>query len=542
VLFHVLGPLEVHTTLPGRLHAGKPAAVLAALLLRPNAWVGVDRLVAAGWAGPAKPASAEANLKTYVWQLRRMLPPADDGGSRIERSADAYRIRVAPGELDATAAADLAVAARKSSCDAEALAQLQEALGHWRGRPFEGVEVAGADLAPLEELHLDLREHLGEVQLALGRGPAAAATLRSVTADAPLREGAWTLLVRALHASGLRTEALVAYRQAAEVLAAELGVGPGPLLTEAHRRVLGAVRRELPRDTALTGRDAELGRLLGSEPVVIVDGMPGVGKTALVVRAAHRLAADFPDGQLFIGPGGGTPVAQRLLRGLGLADLPPDPEEQAALWRSEIAGRRMLIVLDGARDAAQVRPLLPATTGSRTLITTTHRGWHLDGAVRLALGPLPDDAAAALFTAATGSRSPGSRVTDQRATATVLRACGGLPAALTDAAARLLTRPQWTVKRLAEELAEDPCRVFSGAVRQSAGAALTGLNPAEQAVWRTLGATPAELTGTAGTRAAYESLVDRGLLESLGPNRYRSHPVLRHLAACRPALIPRRTA
>jgi DNA-binding SARP family transcriptional activator len=537
VLFHVLGPLEVHTTIPGRLGAGKPAAVLAALLLRPNAWVGVDRLVAAVWPGQAAPASAEANLKTYVWHLRRMLPPHDDGGGRIERTADAYRIRVGPGELDATRAADLGTAARKTSCDTEALALLEEALRLWRGRPFEGVEVADDAPARLEELHLDLREHLGEVQLALGRGPDAAATLRSVTTDAPLRESAWTLLVRALHASGLRTEALVAYRQATEVLAAELGIGPGPTLAEAHRRALGTTRRELPRDVRLAGRAAELEQLRRPAPVVIVDGMPGVGKTALVVHAAHRLVPDFPDGQLFVTLGGRVPATQRLLRGVGRTDLPADPDEQAALWRSEVARRRMLIVLDGARDAAQVLPLLPATSGSRTLITTSHRGWHLDGATRLALHPLGDDRAAALFASAAARRG-----TDPHATAAVLRACGGLPSALLDAAARLVTRPQWTIRRLAEELAADPCRVFSGAVRQSAGAALAGLGPAEQAVWRTLGAGPAEITAAAGTRAAYESLVDRGLLESVGPDRYRSHPVIRHLAACRQAAHPCRAA
>jgi hypothetical protein len=321
------------------------------------------------------------------------------------------------------------------------------------------------------------------------------------------------------------------------VLAAELGIGPGPLLTEAQRRVVGTTRRELPRDVRLVGRTAELDQLRRPAPVVLVDGMPGVGKTALVVHAAHGLAADFPDGQLFVTMTGRAPVTLRLLRGIGLTDPPPDPDEQAALWRSEVARRRMLIVLDGACDAAQVVPLLPATSGSRTLITTSRRGWHLDGAVRLALPPLGDDEAAALFVAAAGRRG-----TDPHATAAVLRGCGGLPAALLDAAARLVTRPRWTLRRLAEELAEDPCRVFSGAVRQTIGAALTGLDPDEQAVWRTLGAAPAELTAAGGTRAAYESLVDRGLLESAGPDRYRSHPVIRQLAACRPVVLQRGVA
>jgi hypothetical protein len=267
--------------------------------------------------------------------------------------------------------------------------------------------------------------------------------------------------------------------------------------------------------------------------VVIVDGMPGAGKTALVVHAAHRMAADFPDGQLFVTPAGCTPLTERLLRGIGLTDLPPGEAEQAALWRSEIAGRRMLIILDGVRDAARVRPVLPATAGSRTLITTTHGGWHVDGALRVRLQPLDDGEAATLFRAASGDRG-----VDRGALTAVLRECGGLPAALLDAAARLRTRPQWTLRRLAEELHTNPGRVFAGAVRQSVETALSGLDRAERAAWELLGTAPAEFTAPVDHRDGLEALVDRGLLESTGPDRYRSHPVIRRLAAGRtvPAL------
>lgn len=535
MLFHVLGPLEVHTTSETRI-GGKPAAVLAALLLRPGTWVGVDRLVRAAWPGRVPPASAEANLKTYVWQLRRLLPGLD-GGARIERATDAYRIRVAPEELDSVRAAGLRDAARAAPCDAERIDLLRAALGLWRGRPFEGVEVDPADLAHLEDLHVDLREDLGEAQLALGRWPDAVNTLRAVTIDAPLRESAWALLVRALHATGMRAEALLAYQRAADVLTAELGVEPGPALTAARRQVRGGVRRELPRDVRLTGRDRELARLAEPVPVVIVDGMPGVGKTALVVHAAHRLSSGFPDGQLFVSLAGRAPVTQRLLRGIGVIDVPDDPDEQAALWRSEVAGKRMLVVLDDARDAAQVLPLLPAGPGSRTLITTTHRGWHVDGADRLGLRPLGADAAAALFAAAAGPRGA-----DPRSAAAVLQACGGLPAALVDAAARLITRPHWPVRRLAEEIADDPCRVFSQAVRQSIGTVVAALPLAEQSAWRALGKLPPEFTAPAGSRAAWEALTDRGLLESAGADRYRCHALVRHVAGCRRAWAPRKAA
>ncbi|MCA2218168.1 AfsR/SARP family transcriptional regulator [Jidongwangia harbinensis] len=441
MLYRVLGPLEVHTTAVHHLGAGKPATVLATLLQQPNAWVTVDQLIEATWPGPDMPASAEANLKTYVWQLRRLLSGPDTGG-RIERRADAYRLQVAPGEIDADRARTLAVAARRTGLAAPAALDLvQEALALWRGRPFCGVEAAAAAAAALDELHLQLREHLAELQLRLGQHDRAVSTLRGVTTDAPLRESAWAHLVRALHASGLRTEALVACRRAADVLAAELGVAPGPALAAAERLVLAGsrtspIRRELPRDVRLFGRTAELATVRhaasGSAPVILIDGPAGIGKTALAVHAAHLLAPAYPDGQFFVSmrlcP---ELLLDRLLRGIGVpaADLPSDPDEKAALWRSEVSRRRLLLVLDGAPDRDQVWPLLPAGAGGLTLITTRGPGLHLDGATRVPLGPLGPGAAASLFAAAAGWTD------DLR-----IRACGGVPGALLKAAATATAR------------------------------------------------------------------------------------------------------
>ena len=562
MLFHVLGPLEVHNGTVHQLGPSKPATLLATLLLQPNAWVAVDHLIAATWQEQAVPASAEANLKTYVWQLRRLLPD-HNGHTRIESRSGAYRIRVGPGELDADRAGELAAEARRAASDndtAAAVTLLEQALRLWRGRPFEGVEAAVSTGAVtwFEELHLRLREHLAELQVVLGRNQDAVATLRTVTADAPLREDAWAQLVRALHTAGMRAEALAACRRAGELLSTELGVEPGPVLAEAHRLVVGdaqlpRTRRELPRDVPLAGRTDEVATVLRAAtdiaPVVLVDGMAGVGKTALAVHVAHRLAPDYPDGQFFVNLRGGDPhsalapsaALERLLRGIGVppAEVPSDPDERSALWRSELSRRRVLLVLDDAADGDQLAPLLPAAPACLTVVTTSNRGWHLDGAVRVGLEPLGETAAGALFVTAAGGSPTGA---DHAAVAAVVRHCGGLPAALRDAAARLRTRPHWTVRRLAEELDDEPCRVLSDAVRRSISDASRRLDSRELAAWHALGDLPGEFGANAAARAlgiaataarpVLEKLVDRGLLRVSSPDRYRSHVLVRHLASC----------
>jgi hypothetical protein len=199
----------------------------------------------------------------------------------------------------------------------------------------------------------------------------------------------------------------------------------------------------------------------------------------------------------------------------------------------------VLLVLDDAADGEQVAPLLPAAPGCLTLVTTGNRGWHLDGAVRIGLEPLGDRAAAALFMAAAGGRRTGA---DQTAVAAVVGHCGGLPAALREAAARLRTRPHWTVRRLAEELDDEPCRVLSDALRRSISAARSRLDSPEVAAWHALGDLPGEFEATVAAHAlgltttaarpVLERLVDQGLLAVSSPERYRSHVLVRHLAGC----------
>lgn len=224
MIYRVLGPQ------PG---ARKPATLMATLLLHANGWVGLEQLIANIWPHRAAPASAERNVRTYVWQLRRTLP---DG--RIEARPGAYRLRVEPGERDADVAAALLGAVRAGR-SADPVADLTAALDLWRGRPFEelGPDAAAHVVAELDELHRELRERLADEYVRVGRHGEAIALLRELTAEDPLREGTWARLMRALHAAGRRTNALLAYQRVRELLDAELGVEPGPELVRARREV-----------------------------------------------------------------------------------------------------------------------------------------------------------------------------------------------------------------------------------------------------------------------------------------------------------------
>jgi DNA-binding SARP family transcriptional activator len=535
MIFHVLGPLEAHSSTGAVVDLGtrKAGTVLGVLLLHPNAWVRTEELVSATWQEQAVPAAAKANLKTYVSQLRRALPPFGDG-NRIEARPGAYRLRVGRGELDSDRAAELAETARAAISAGDhstASGLLEDALALWRGRPFEGLALDEACTAAgrLDELRHDIEESLAEVQLASGRRSEAIATLRELTRQDPLREGAWALLVRTLNAAGRRGEAVAAYDGARAVLAAELGVQPGPELAGAFSAA--RPRRELPRDVPfLVGRSQELAlvRRFPRGALVVIDGMSGVGKTAFAVHAAHRLAGDFPDGQLFVNLRAGAvsvgDALARLVRGLGISGVPTDVDELAALWRSEVAGRRVLLVLDDAGDAGQVLPLLPGDGEAAVLITTRQRGWRLPGETRISLEPLCFRESVTLLRQASG-RLVGDP-------AAVVRACGGLPSALLTAAARFRSRPLWTLDELASWCSA-PGRLLDGLTCSLPGAAA-------QRAFRSIGALPPEFDcaaaahhlgiGRQDAHALLEELVDHHLLDTPAAGRYRSHPLVRELA------------
>ena len=312
--------------------------------------------------------------------------------------------------------------------------------------------------------------------------------------------------------------------------AAKAGAAPAPR------------RNDLPADLIdFTGRDAEYAQveeLLRTAGAVAIDGMGGVGKTSLAVHVAHRLPSTYPDGGLYLDLHGFTPGQEplepqaalaRLLGALDITHLPAGADERAALWRSELSRRRVLVVLDNAVDAEQVRPLLPGAGKSAVLITSRSRLVSLDGVPPVSLAPLADDDAAHLF-----GRAAGLTLAEDEAIGQVLRQCGGLPLALRMAGARLRHRPGWTVAVLAERLRDNATR-FDAVF----GMSLQQLDTDQRRMFRLLGVLPgadfdAAVAGAlAGLPpdAVLEELVDAHLVQELSPGRYRLHDLIRRYAA-----------
>lgn len=494
VRYHVLGPLEVwRDSRPVVLGGPKRRLLLAVLLINANRVVPVERLISEVWPDRA-PASAHANIRTYISGLRSVLCGREDGSRLISRRGGGYQLNVGPEQLDLLAYEALVAAAEsaRSRTDPEAeLAALTRAAGLWRGAPLGGVPDGPAVASfrvYLEERHATLVEDQARAMIGLGRHGQAIAAMRRHVAEHPLRERGHHLLILALHASGATAEALAAYREARDFLVRELGVEPGPELVQLHREVLrGApavsageesperirvTPAQLPADTSIfVGRDAELAELdvrlrTGSSPVVvIITGMPGVGKTALAVHWAHRMAERFPSGQLYVnlrGYSADPPVEPAaslasFLRALGVPDerLPRALDERAALYRSLLARRRMLILLDNAADAGQVRPLLPGAGGS-VVVVTSRRDLAglvaLDGAHRLELGPLPAEDSITLLARVLGDRRVRA---EAEGAAELARLCGHLPLALRIVAADLAGRPDRTCAEAAASLVAD---------------------------------------------------------------------------------------
>ena len=576
LLFGVLGPLAVWAD-DARVGGPKQRVLLAALLFNHDRPVSTDQLVEALWPD-RPPRSAVANLHTYVSGLRAALPPVE-GGQRIRRHSDGYSIATAREELDLRVFEELldeadARAASGRTDEAERL--IEEAVALWRGDPAEDLAVSPlwqAEAARLVERWLGAVEELCALRLAAGRHSANIAELRSLLVRHPLREGLWRQLMLALHAGGREAEALGAYAEAREHLVAELGTEPGPRLRQVHEAVLRGSDEQpgdetfpicqLPADTPdFTGRvDAacELEKVVrdGSPtappPVVVVTGSPGIGKSAFAVHACHGLRAMFPDGQLYLdltGAGGQRrdpgDVLVEVLRTLGLtgAAVPRSLSERAALFRSRLADRRVLVLVDGASEAAQVRPLLPATPGSAAVITSRRQLTDLPGARHVELDVFEPDEAIMLLTRIAGAERV-AREPEQAVA--IVRACGSLPLAIRIAGAKLSGRQGWSLRILGERLADESRRlselqVGDLGVRATFDLSVRLLKPVAGRAFRLLGllGTPdvpgwvigALLDRTDGDDVLYE-LVDASLLQlvqSDGLPRYRLHGLLRQYA------------
>ncbi|WP_234425839.1 AfsR/SARP family transcriptional regulator, partial [Streptomyces kebangsaanensis] len=470
--FGVLGPVRAWRG-EEPLATGSPQqrALLAALLLREGRTATAAELIDALW-GEEPPSQALAAVRTYASRLRKVL----DAGVLVSESGG-YAVRgLGEGALDLAVAQEWAARAEKARTAGD-LCRAREVLGRalalWDGEALAGVPgpYAEAQRVRLEEWRLQLLETRLDMDLEQGCHAEAVSELTALTAAHPLRERLRELLMLALYRSGRQAEALAVYADTRRLLADELGVDPRPELRELQQRILRAdpalaepsspaaepaaapVRpAQLPATVPdFTGRSSfvtELGEVLSSAEgrvmaVSAVAGIGGVGKTTLAVHVAHRARAAFPDGQLYVdlqgtGPRAAEPetVLGSFLRALGTPDaaVPESLEDRAALYRSVLDGRRVLVLLDNARDAAQVRPLLPGTEGCAALVTSRVRMVDLAGAHLVDLDVMSPEEALQLFTRIVGEERVAS---EREAALDVVAACGFLPLAIRIAASRL---------------------------------------------------------------------------------------------------------
>jgi DNA-binding SARP family transcriptional activator/Tfp pilus assembly protein PilF len=482
--FCLLGPMLVRCggeVIP--IPPGKQRAVLAALLLDAGRVVTLDGLAEVLW-GPQPPPSARVTVQNYVKRLRKALP------ARIATYPHGYLISVDAGELDVSRFEALLASARAAAGDGRwdsAGAQARAALELWRGEPLADVGsefLAAREVPRLAELRLQALEARLDADLHLGHHVAAIAELRRLVVAHPPREHLHALLMLALYRDGRQAEALAAYQAARRVLVDEFGLEPGAELREVNQRILAgdpspeaappAPPRQLPAPVAhFAGRAGELDRLTtllepgrpGPRMVVIsaISGTAGVGKTALAVHWAHRVAGRFPDGQLYADLRGfdptGAPAApeaviRRFLGALGVpADrIPPAPGVREDLYRSMLADKQMLIVLDNAGDAGQVRPLLPGGPGCVVVVTSRCQLTGLvatEGAQPLALDLLTEADARELLARRLGEE----RIAAEPDAVTELTwRCARLPLALAIVAARAALDPDLPLARLAADL------------------------------------------------------------------------------------------
>lgn len=523
----LLGPLEVRirgavVPIPG----ARPAAVLAVLALSPGRPVGVDALVEQVWReqlGDLRNAAAVS-----VSRLRKVL-----GGDAVVAEGGGYRLAVPPGSVDVDRFTELLETAG-GSADTR-LARIEEALELWRGEPLTGVAVdSPADVGRLRELRLRALELAAELRLELGRHEDVAADLAALVAAYPLRERFTTLLMAARYRCGRQAEALGAFEQLRTTLADELGVDPGPAARRLHQQILEAdpaldaraphVRPAQlpPPPPGLVGREAELSELrdvvTGTPSIAIVTGRAGVGKTALTLAWAHAVRAEFPGGQLHLdlnGFGPGQPLSAAdavtaLLQSLQVSE--PDPaaplETRSALLRTSLAGRQLVLILDNARDSAQVLPLLG--DGCVTVVTSRNRLAGLSArhaARRVVLEPLPGPDAVRLLASVAGQERVAA---EPAAAADLVELCARVPLATAIVGERIARSPGVPVGEFTAELGGEQRRLdlldVGGEPASSMRAVLDwsyrALPPETQSFLRRLGAHPAPEIDLAAAAAA----------------------------------------
>ncbi|WP_204052363.1 AfsR/SARP family transcriptional regulator [Microbispora siamensis] len=506
--FRLLGALEV--TVDGqRLDLGgvRQHTVLAVLLLEANRPVAVHRLMEAIY-GDDPPATSRAQVQICISSLRRLF-----GGygheQMIVTRAQGYAFRADSERIDAHRFENLVLKARQARDNRgleEAVRYYREALALWRGPALEGIEsrVVQSAASWLDEERLTANEDCVQLELDLGRHHEVVSELRRLVEEHPLRERLLGQFMTALYRSGRQAEALQVYRDARRTMIDELGIEPNERLQQLEHAILTAdeslnppresvrVAAEPPPPPAappavpgmlpagiadFIGRNRQLeeirqrltkvpdGAARFAVPIVAISGRAGIGKTTIAVHAAHSVADVYPDGQLFADLHGGISrpvspmqVLERFLRALGVpgSSLPEGLEERAETYRSLLADRRMLIVLDDVSNESQVLPLLPGNPASAVIVSSRSRLVGLAGAMHVDVDLFDVNQSVDLLAQVAGAE----RVEAEREAAEALaELCGHLPLALRIAGARLAARPHWSVEQLVERLRDETRRL-----------------------------------------------------------------------------------
>ena len=584
------------------LGGGKQRAVLGLLAVHPGVVVSLEAIGEVLWGGDL-PSTAAAMIQSHVSRLRGVLDPgrsADRGGGLLEAAGVGYWLEPGGVELDVLAfrrfAGD-ARAARRAGDPAAACELFGRALGVWRGEPLGDVALLRGHpvVVGLAGQRAEVVVEYAETASAVGWHDQVLPHLHALASRDPFNERALACLMIALAGSGKQAAALEVYEQARRRLDDQLGVRPGAGLASAHTRVL---RHDIPSvapDPGEAGSDspviragppegapwaracqlppavadftgrleqvAQLEAMFGLDderaglPVVVISGPPGVGKTALMLRVGHVVRSFFPDGQLWAQLNGASDrprdpceVLGELLRALGVhgSVIPADAEGRAALYRSRLADRRVLVVADDAASAAQVRPLLPGTARCAVMVTSRAQLADLAGARHLRLGPLTTGEATELL----GSIAGADRISvEPEAAGELVAVCGQLPLAVRIAGAKLAARPAALVASLVEAVADerhrlDALQVGDLSVRASLASGYQSLSEPARRAFRLLGLLgPCDvaewavgaLLGEPDASAVVTELSDRSMLmiagtDDTGQARFRLHDLLRDYA------------
>lgn len=598
VEFGVLGPLSAEVDgSPVPLQSAKTRVVLASLLLRPNRTVSIEELVDRLWDNDP-PSGARNATQSYVMRLRKALGSA---GALISTQPAGYLIEVSPDRVDlgrfraGIAAADRARSQSQPEVEAR---ELRAALSLWRGMPLSDVPselLHDHEVQRLVEERLSALERLMDVELSLGRHAEVIGELYALTEENRLRERFWGQLMFALYRADRQADALAAYRKVSTILRDELGIDPGDGLRELHQRILVSnkspratipppqARKPKPPTTAawtapfqlpagvpdFVGRDDEIERIRelavrngesdGSVPIVVLSGPPGAGKSALAVHAARQLRRDFPDGALWVNlrgyssspPLAATDALGRFLRALGVGgeQIPHEVEEQSALLRTLLAGRKVMMVLDNAASPEHVRPLLPADAGCAVLVTSRNNLpglTALNGARRLSVEMVSPAEATSLISKIIGADRVAA---EPHAVAELARTCGFLPLSVRIAATNLAMSGGLSVAEYVTELRSgsrlDQMEIEGddqAAVRLAFDLSYSTLKPTLSRFFRMLSLIPgvdfdwhaaSAVTGAGPgqTQRMLGALALANLIVENGTGRYAFHDLIKEFAA-----------